>query len=334
MSTNPFDDDFDPGLIPVSARMKNPFDLDDDESPISRAVRSEIGRQASDLFYANLQDSSRSDSMDAAMKAVFDGIDVCDSAHPLIIHTTTPSAKGSGIARSKTAVHGNNLSPGWAPVRSASAKAVLNRRRSSRFYMREGPGNPALIIPPDTNPEDLPDKPVTRVTAQQYEGLLFRPISTKSLSARCGAIAAGDHGVAKSLSRSRSSNLVETIVRSRSRQTITGADLPRVESSMALTEEEEIIRMKEMVDLIETKFRKHVICSECEDGYFCQCEKTCEKPAKLFADRYGRVGNHCYIRPGFYDPQHLVDLFIDAYDEERRLKEEEAVNIANRGYAH
>ena len=346
MSTNPFDDDYDPDLIPASARMKNPFDLDDDESPISVAVRNEISRQASELFYASFGDNSRSDSVDAAVKAVFDDIDAYDSTQPLFLfHPPSDQPKpGSKIARSKTVAHGNNLSPNWTPVRSASAKAVISRRQSSRFYMSRA-GNPALVIPPDRDPVDARDadgtaasKATPNITISEssdaYKGLLFRPISTKSLSARCGALAAGD-GLPKSVSRSKSSNIVAEIVRSRSRAAIAAAaaasdcaDASGRDNESNLTEDEEIARLKEIYDLIEMKFRKHVTVTECEDGYFCQCEKNCPKAAQLYADRYGRLGNKCYIRPGFYNAHHLVDLFIDAYDEEKRLKED-APNVSD-----
>lgn len=310
MSTNPFDDDYDPDLIPRSARMKNPFDLDDDDSPISAAVRNEISRQASGLFYASLGDDSRSDSVDAAVKAIFDDIESYDSTQPLFLfHPPSDSAakkpKGSGIARSKTVANSKTLTPEWKPARAASAKVILSRRQSSRLYLSRGgaagasAASAALSIPPDRDPAENP---------------LFRPASSRSLSARCGALAAGE-SLPSGISRSKSSNLVAGLVRSRSAALAPG-DVPPV------TEEEEIARMKAIADLIETKFRKHVIATECEDGYFCQCEKGCEKDAKLYADRYGRLGNRYYISPGFYDPQHLVDLFIDAYDEEKRMKDE------------
>lgn len=303
MSTNPFDDDFDPSLVPVEAKMKNPFDFDDDESPISAAVRKEITRQGSTLFHSSFGgDLSESGSMDAAISAVFS----TDSTSPLVILTPAKesrannNARANNITRSNTHAHGNSLAPGWTPIRSASAKAALNRRKSSKFYTK------MLTADSAAAPEPTPARP----------GLLFRPISSKSISFKSGALAAGEKPDER-ITRSKSSTLVST----------SGEKISDV------SEEEAIARQKAIVDLIEAKFRKHMEISECDDGYMCQCEKGCSAEAQIYSQRYGRVGNRFFIREGFYDPAHLVDLFIDAYDEEKRLKDEEADAIASRNYA-
>ena len=307
MSTNPFDDDYDPSLVPVGAKVKNPFDFDDDESPISAAVRREISRQGSSMFYSSFGDSvSESNSMDAAISAVFS----TDSTTPLVILTPASKPqtdnKGSGIVRSNTHAHGNSLAPGWTPVRSASAKAALNRRKSSKFYTK-------ML----TTDQDAAAAAATTTTSQPRPGLLFRPISSKSISFRGGALAAGEKPDG-SITKSKSS----TLIGSTSRETVG-----------EISEEEAIARQKYIVDLIEAKFRKHMEISECEDGFMCQCEKDCPAVATVYTQRYGRVGNQFFVREGFYDPAHLVDSFIDAYDEEKRLKDEEAERIANRDYS-
>lgn len=274
-------------------RIRGIFDFEDDTSPIAAAVQTEIARQASNLikFACGLDadvDASAA-PIDAAMRAIFDEIDSYDSGQPLLMLTSASASApvptpAHTIARSRTVAHGNTLSPTWTPTRACSAKAILGRQRSRT-------SNACLQIPPDRSNSD-----VARAVAQS---------GSRGLAARVGAIAASPSSENNALMRSRSSLRVSSVQESRS------------------SSSENIAHMCVAAELIERKFRKHVTCAECEDGFVCMCKQDCESPARLWCERYGRLRNPAYIPPGYYDPAHLVDLFIDAYDAEKIMDRED-----------
>ena len=287
MNSNPFGDKVAySDLERNDPRLLMPFDVDD-ESPIAAALHTEISRQASILYHCAIDgdddDIPTFDEVgDDDLAAIFSNISTCDSGAPMIARSVVPP-QNKPPARTKSAAHGNKLSPAWSPVRSASAKAVIGRRKSSRNVLK---------IPADQS--------------------ISRPASNKSISMRAGAIAAGDNDTI-AYARSHSNvNITEAIATCRSE-----SHSPRP------TTQEEQERLEQVMVLIEYKFRKHMSCATCENGFTCQCEPDCTEPATLYAERYGRLGNKFRVKPGYYSTAHLVEEFIDAYDEEKLMKEAE-----------
>lgn len=267
-----------------TVRVRNPFDYDG-ESPITAAVMTEGMRLAEVLFKNALGDTSRpSSSASDAISAAICG-DIWDEDIPAIIVSPTPSSKPM---RSKTDA---KLSPpeggGSRIIRAASARAVVGRQKSER-YMSLVPSTP---------------------TSQ-------RPASSRSISARAGAIAAGDDdAIEEVISKSRSIHFIGNHIAENYIKTQSPLPSPRTQDA------ETAARCDRIFEMIVYKFRKHVVCEECKPGKMCMCRKGCEEEAVVFSQRFGRLGNSLYIRPGFYAMGHLVDAFIDAYDEEKRLRD-------------
>lgn len=317
-------------------RIKCMLDFDS-PSPLTSALNREMARQASSILTSVFSESgsnvvsaaSSLDSVDYKIRAVFDDVDSGDSGQPLLLLQSAsraePQKKGSGITRSKT--QQTTLSPTWTPMRAASARAVLCRRQSSRFEIplnekwAKRQQDPTLIIPGDQDAS-------SDSLAEDLGLSQTRSVSMNSISAKIGAMAVEKKK--QNLPQSRSSQFVqEELSRSMS-------GLRLSPSAELLSEAERIERAAAAVELIEYKFRKHMNCSEAEDGYKCMCTKYCTAKGVIYTERYGCLGNALFIRGGYYDPGHLVELFIDAYDENKRIKDEEKERVRKRhedGYA-
>lgn len=333
----------------------NPFDVDDAElerrvirnpfafgadSPITAAVNTEALRQADLLFRSALSDISLSRTQSVCSRPGTCGANYAKSlgfneadtdalvaalvgdiwsdepnAMPAIMVTTDNDSgankSGSKIARSRTdaklpAGDGGNRQI----IRAASARAVISRRMSSRAISNAAGSGTTAHVP----------TPAGALSAGLAAGLsptallsdvTNRPASSRAISSRAGAIAAGDAETIE-LVRSRSQQFG-------SRPTSSAIRSSRPVSSAAVENTDDAERCDLIFELIIQKFRKHIRCEECTGDHFCMCSRGCEETATVFAQRYGRLGNIARVRPGYYCMGHLVDVFIDAYDEEKRM---------------
>lgn len=326
----------------------NPFDVDDAElerrvirnpfafgadSPITAAVNTEALRQANLLFRSALSDVSLSRTQsvcsrpgtcganyakslgfneadtDALVAALVGDIWSDEPTMPAIMVTDDSSTNKSGskIARSRTDA---KLSAGDGGnrqiIRAASARAVISRRMSSRAISNAAgtASSTTTSIPAGLAAGLSPTALLSDITN--------RPASSRAISSRAGAIAAGDAETIE-LVRSRSQQFG-------SRPTSSAIHSSRPVSSAAVTENTDDAERCDLIfELIIQKFRKHIRCEECTGDHFCMCSRGCEETATVFAQRYGRLGNIARVRPGYYCMGHLVDVFIDAYDEEKRM---------------
>ncbi len=295
---NPFDEECEQRIV------RNPFH-DEDGSPIAKAVNAEVMRQAELLFSSAMSDDTPnappSDHTMAAMAAMSTimNADICSSPSIPIVFVT-PAASGSAIrrgdshyiSRSKTDA---SISKGQQIIRAASTKAVISRRASSRQV---------LIAPTETN----------------------RPASTRAISSRAGAIAAGDEDTIE-LVKSRSQHFIGNHIAKNyispggsPAASRPGSSRPGSTRPAGVSEAEYQERCEHIFDLIKRKFLKHIRCETCKPEHMCMCSQDCEASADVFSERYGRLGNKFRVKPGYYAMGHLVDVFIDAYDEEKRME--------------
>lgn len=323
--------------------VKNPFAFDE-KSPITVAVNTEAARQALMLFKSAFDDISISrtasgldsafpfsftpraesalvqptiESPAAIANAVFG--DIWDDEPPVKEYTVPTvyveedntsqparprTAGASAIVRSATDARLVQMPEQQSRqlYRAASARAVVSRRASSRCVQRAE--------------QNASSRPTSTLLTPSSTSLtpslaLSRPASSRAISSRAGAIAAGDEDTIN-------------LVRSRSKQLSIGvplapgaaALLSPIGSPRNVDEEQ---RQCVIIELILQKFRKHIRCEECPKDHFCMCSRDCEETATVFSQRYGRLGNVMRVRPGYYCINHLVEIFIDAYDEEKRM---------------
>lgn len=308
---NPFDD------IELEQRVvRNPFTFND-HSPIAAAVNSEALRQASALFKSAFEDvsisrttsgldptfpfaitpraASTAPTADMIATVVFGDIWDDETIPTVQIQPAQsddrPASAGLSRSRTDAKLRPNTEQHSRQIFRAASARAVVSRRASSRCVNRAEEGVKSASLAQPLAPSS-------------------RPASARAISSRAGAIAAGDEDVIN-------------LVRSRSRQNVA---LPLAPGAAALlspigSPRPEAERTDTIVELILQKFWKHIRCEKCADDHLCMCSRECEETATVFSQRYGRLGNIMRVRPGYYCINHLVEIFIDAYDEEKRMSD-------------
>lgn len=309
--------------------VKNPFaDCGDEMSPIAVAVNTEAMRQAELLFrgafdevdlsrtrsrlpeFVTGSSFSNEDLPSIVVKPPAESASV-DSTIATMMMSDPFGRANANLSRSKTdgRIGGGarpntsaaTLTPGaYTIVRAASAKAVIARRSSSRFER--------MSLAPRSGQTDA---------ATDDADNLSRTASSRSISSRAGAIAVGDDSEIE-LVKSHSSHYIGNHIAQRY---LSPPGSARANSADPIGDAEYMERCECIFELIKRKFLKHVRCEPCDESRFCMCTNDCEAPADVFSERYGRLHNRMRVKPAYYAMGHLVDLFIDAYDEEKRMRD-------------
>lgn len=314
-------------------RTKNPFDCDD-MSPIAEAVNTELQRQAYLLFHGALDEISLSRSHTLSASA---------SASQLVTAAVTgdiwdEDRPPAALARSRTdaKLQGQPAPLSTYLVRAASARAGATPPTTPSPRSTQTPHNaqnPFASPRAAQNPFASPAASPRAASRPQSRGLFARPGSQLFASRPASSLTAAQHSP-----RSLSSRVGMIVSRSSSRAVSGGEPLPKgiindlnsipqivvdelpADFQVELTDEEYKAKCDEIFELVKRKFLKHIVFKPINsEKRKCMCSDDCIEAANVYADRYGRVGNTKHVKPGFYCIEHLVEIFIDAYDEEKYL---------------